>query len=177
MSPMSSVDDESSIHFEKRTDLLLQGMRRPVRTVSGPVSSSLKKKFNYFNRILISSILLPFGLNMNRKIYEKCNLAKFCVSSVNEDHLLVSVMLGQSIYISSGSHTKSPWRIQDHHHGNNNNNRKKRRKSRRQKSLFSLIAITNEVFYSIHQCMGLAMVVDVVTISFQVMMAWQLRLL
>lgn len=61
MSSMSSVDDESSIHFEKRTDLLLQGMRRPVRTMSGPVSSSLKKnekKFNYFHRIHLINFLL-----------------------------------------------------------------------------------------------------------------------
>ena len=60
MSPMSSVDDESSIHFEKRTDLLLQGMRRPVRTVSGPVSSSLKKKIQLLqsNSYLIDFVTL-----------------------------------------------------------------------------------------------------------------------
>ncbi len=44
VSPMSSVDDESPIHFEERADLLFQGMRRPERTMSGPADPSLNKR-------------------------------------------------------------------------------------------------------------------------------------
>jgi hypothetical protein len=44
VSPMSSVDDESSIHFEERADLLFQGMRRPERAMSGPADPSLNKR-------------------------------------------------------------------------------------------------------------------------------------
>lgn len=41
---MSSVDDESPIHFEERADLLFQGMRRPERTMSGTADPSLNKR-------------------------------------------------------------------------------------------------------------------------------------
>lgn len=53
MSPMSSVDDESPIHFEERADLLFQGMRRPERTMSGPADPSLnkrKEKRNFYEK-------------------------------------------------------------------------------------------------------------------------------
>jgi hypothetical protein len=150
MSSMSSVDDESSIHFEKRTDLLLQGMRRPVRTMSGPVSSSLKKKKWKKIQLLSSNsshqFFVTFGLvNMKRKYnirWWKCNLAKF-VSRLSMK--IIYLCVGQSNYISSGSPTKSLWRIRS-------SPWQQKKEIAKKKSLFSYIAITNEcVLYSIHQ--------------------------